>query len=110
MSPAELILLNPPHGMSSGDSLSVIIADSAPLAAASMNAAAVDAEAGEALAAALRASLKGGGRMLGPAGLPVPAFLQELARDDEVWVAELESGAVTSAPVIPTLRRRTESR
>jgi uncharacterized protein YbaR (Trm112 family) len=110
IAPVQLILVNPPDGIVSGDGISIVLAESPPLAIASMDGAAVDAGAGDAVAAALRATLKGGRRMVGPAALPLPAFLEELARDDDVWVARLEPGAVTSAPVIPTLRRRTESR
>jgi uncharacterized protein YbaR (Trm112 family) len=108
--PAALILVNPPEGVVTGDGISIVLAESPPLAIASMDGAAVDAAAGDAVAAALRSTLKGGRRMLGPASLAVPAFLEELARDDDVWVARLEPGAVTSAPVTPTLRRRTENR
>lgn len=110
MSPAQLLLVNPPEGIVSGDGISIVLADTAPLGVASMDAAAVDRTANEGMAASLRASLKGGRRMLGPAAMPLPAFLTELARDDSVWVAQLEAGAVTSAPVLPTRRPRTESR
>jgi hypothetical protein len=44
--------------------------------------------------------------VFGPVSLPLPAVLRELARDDEVWVAELQSATLTSAPIMPTRRRQ----
>jgi uncharacterized protein YbaR (Trm112 family) len=110
MSPAHLLLVNPPDGVVSGDGVSIILASAATVAASSMDAVAIDAHASNAVVARLSAALRGGRRMLGPIARPVPNFLRELARDDEVWVAELEPGAVTSAPVLPTRRSRTENR
>lgn len=109
MSPAQLLLLNPPHGIVSGDGISIVVADTAPFAAASMDAAAVDITASDAMAESLRTCLRGGRRMLGPARMALPAFLVELVRDAEVWVGQLDAGTVTSAPVLPTRRPRTES-
>jgi uncharacterized protein YbaR (Trm112 family) len=108
IAPVELILVNPPQGVVSGDGISIVLATTAPIAAGSMNAAAADESVDAFTAGKLMATLKGGGRMIGPAALPVPRFLEELARDDQIWVAALSGGAA-SAPVIPTLRRRTES-
>jgi len=110
MSPVQLLLVNPPAGVVSGDGVSIILATSAPLATASMDAIAIDAAVSDAVVARLSAALRGGRRMLGPVARAVPTFLKELVRDDEVWVAELEPGAVTSAPVLPTRRSRTENR
>jgi hypothetical protein len=110
MSPAHLLLLNPPQGVVSGDGVSIIVAEGSPIAAGSMDAVAIDDTASDAVVAKLRAALRGGRRMLGPVSRPVPPFLTELARDDEVWVAQLEPGAVTSAPVPLSKRSRTESR
>lgn len=110
ISPAQLLLVNPPDGIVSGDGVSIVLTKTAPLATASMDAIAVDALVSDAVVARLNATLRGGRRMLGPVARPVPTFLKELVRDDEVWVAELEPGAVTSAPVLPTRRSRTESR
>jgi uncharacterized protein YbaR (Trm112 family) len=110
MSPAQLLLINPPAGVVSGDGVSVILAGDAPIAASSMDAVALDARVSDTIAAKLRAALRGGRRMLGPASRPVPPFLTELARDADVWVAQLEPGAATSAPVPLSKRPRTESR
>jgi uncharacterized protein YbaR (Trm112 family) len=110
LSPVHLLLVNPPEGIVSGDGVSIILTTAMPVAGAAMDAAAIDAEASDAVAARLSAALRGGRRMLGPVARTVPGFLKELVRDDEVWVAELEPGAVTSAPVLPTRRPRTENR
>jgi uncharacterized protein YbaR (Trm112 family) len=96
MSPAQLLLVNPPPGIVSGDGVSIVQATAAPIARGSVDAVAFDASASEAMIASLVASLKGGGRMLGPAAAPLPNGLTELARDDEVWVAQLQAGAVSS--------------
>src|SRR3954471_15561529 len=101
LSPAQLLLLTPPEGIVSGDGVSIVLTKGAPLATASMDAIAIDAQVSEAVVARLAATLRGGRRMLGPVARPVPTFLKELVRDDDVWVAELEPGAVTSAPVLP---------
>jgi uncharacterized protein YbaR (Trm112 family) len=96
ISPAQLLLVNPPPGIVSGDGVSIVRATTAPIARGSVDAVAFDASASEEMIASLVASLKGGGRMLGPAAAPLPNGLTELARDDEVWVAQLQAGAVSS--------------
>ena len=103
MSPAQLLLVNPPAGIASGDGVSIVHATTAPLARGSADAIAFDATASDAMIESLVASLKGGGRMLGPATATVPEELTELARDKEVWVAQLAPGA-TSSPI--QLKRR----
>ena len=110
MAPAHLLLVNPPEGIASGDGVSIIATNAMPVASASMDGVAIDAHAADAIVARLSAALRGGRRMIGPVVRPVPVFLKELVRDDEIWVAELEPGAVTSAPVLPTRRSRTENR
>lgn len=70
-----------------------------PLADASIGALAVDA-AHEALLADAARVVRRGGRVLAPAGAPIPAGCVELARDDREWVAEVT--AVVSVPI--TLR------
>ena len=110
MSPVQLLLIDPPEGVVSGDGVSIILANGAPLAAGSMDAIAIDDSVSDVVVAKLRAALRGGRRMLGPASRPVPPFLTELARDADVWVAHLEPGATTSAPVPLLKRSRTESR
>jgi uncharacterized protein YbaR (Trm112 family) len=106
LSPAQLILVNPAEGIVSGDGISIVLAETAPFAYASAHAVAVDATADDGMVASLLASLRGGGRMLGPVTLTAPRSLTELARDTDVWVARLEMSAATSAPILPTRRPR----
>jgi uncharacterized protein YbaR (Trm112 family) len=110
MSPAQLLLVNPPEGIVSGDGISIVVSETAPLAHGSAHAVAVDATADASMVGSLLASLRAGGRMLGPISRSVPAGLTELARDSDVWVAQLESSAATSAPILPTRRPRDASR
>jgi uncharacterized protein YbaR (Trm112 family) len=99
LSPAQLLLVNAAEGVASGDGVSLVVAATAPLANQSVNAAAFDASASEAMIASLAASVRPGGRLLGPANAAIPAGFTELARDAEIWVAELASADVTSAPI-----------
>ena len=105
-SPAQLVLVNPPAGLATGDGVSIVLSNLAPLAMASVNAVAIDASASPAMVASLAASLRSGGRMIGPVSVAIPGDLVEIARDDEVWVARLETAATTSAPILPTRRSR----
>lgn len=103
ITPAQLLLVNPPVGITSGDGISIVQAETAPIARGSMSAVAFDESADGAMLASLLATLRPGGRVLGPVQVPVPPDFTELARDEEVWVARASSGS-TSAPV--PLRRR----
>jgi len=105
LSPAQLMLLNPPAGMVGGDGVSVLVSEIAPLAQASIDAIALDADASDALFASLRASLRRGGRIFAPATTPVPDGFTELVRDADVWVARLDDAAIVSAPILPTRRK-----
>jgi hypothetical protein len=105
VSPAQLMLLNPPVGMVGGDGVSVLISEVAPLAQASIDAIAIDGLVSDALFASLRASLRRGGRILAPATTPVPDGFTELARDADVWVARLDDAAIVSAPILPMRRK-----
>lgn len=107
MTPAQLLLLNPSQGIASGDGVSIVRSSTvAPLARGSMTGVAVDTETTDRMLESLVASLKPGGRMLGKVQLAIPAGLAELARDDEVWVAQREASAAESAPVTLTRRSR----
>jgi uncharacterized protein YbaR (Trm112 family) len=110
IAPAQLILVNPPIGIASGDGISIIVASVPRFAQRSIDAAAVDASAAAPLLHAIGSALRGGGRLLAPTSTTMPPDFHELARDAEVWVAQLDAGAVTSAPVLPTRRARTENR
>ena len=106
MSPAQLILINPPDGVVSGDGISIVMSDSAPLAQSSVHAVAVDTLASDAMIASLDAALAGGRRMLGPVALPIPPGYGQIARDAEVWVARLDAKVTVSTPIMPTRRQR----
>jgi uncharacterized protein YbaR (Trm112 family) len=107
-SPAQLILLNPPPGTTSGDGVSVIMSDTVPLAQQSIDAIAVDASFGrlDEPGAATLPALKRGGRLLAPVSMALPAGFVELARDDEVWVARVDDRESVSAPILPTRRAK----
>ncbi len=98
LSPAHMLLVNPPTGVTSGDGISIVRAPVAPVAAAWADAAALD-HAGSAMAESMRGALRGGGRLLARADVPIPPGFGELARDADVWVAQLDVGAATGAPV-----------
>ena len=104
LSPAQQLLVNAPPRMISGDGISIVVADTAPLAQGSVDAIAVDASASEPMIASLVRSLRAKGRMLGPASLAVPEGLVEIARDAQGWVARLDVKETVSAPI--QLKRR----
>jgi hypothetical protein len=105
LTPAQLLLLNPPQGITSGDGVSVVRSSRVvPVAPTAVAAVALDAGAEPSMVDSLVASLKPGARMLGQARTPIPDGLTELARDEDVWVAQRDTAAAPSAPV--TLTRR----
>jgi len=106
LSPVPLLLVNPPEGIVSGDGISIVLSRVAPLAAASVNAVAVDVGASNPMVASLGRALRGGGRFVGPISTPLPGDLVEIARDHELWVARLDAAAIVSAPILPTRRSR----
>jgi hypothetical protein len=99
-------LVNPPEGIASGDGVSIILSATAPLAAASVNAVAVDADAGGAMIASLARALRGGGRMVGSIAMALPVEMVEITRDDDLWVARVDATMTVSAPILPTRRSR----
>jgi uncharacterized protein YbaR (Trm112 family) len=106
VSPAQLLLVNPPEGVTSGDGVSIVIAESAPFAYASVNAVAIGSGASDAMRGSLETILRGDGRMFGRIDTPIPPGFTELARDDEVWVAERPRAEVGTPPIMPTRRIR----
>ena len=106
VSPVPLLLVNPPEGIASGDGISIVLSSVAPIAAAAVNGVAVDARVTDAMIGSLARSLRGGGRMVGPIALTLPESLVEIARDDELWVARLDTAMAVSAPILPTRRSR----
>ena len=102
-SPSQLILLNPPPGTVSGDGVSVIVSERVPLAQQSVDAIAVD----DSFVHLDRfPALKRGGRLLAAVSTPIPHGFNELARDDEIWVARVDDREIVSAPILPTRRAR----
>jgi hypothetical protein len=85
--------------VTSGDGISIVRAPVAPVASGWAAAAAIDRGAGAAMADSVRASLRGGGRLLGFADSDIPAGFAELARDGDVWVAQLDPSTAAGAPV-----------
>ena len=98
LSPAHMLLVNPPSGVTSGDGISIVRAPVAPVAPAWADAAALDRADG-AMAESIRPALRGGGPLLARADVTVPPGFSELARDADVWVALLDEGAATGVPV-----------
>ena len=104
-SPAQLLLVNPPSGIASGDGVSIVrTATVAPIARGSMDAVALDSPASPEMIESLVALPRGGGRIAGAIDLPVPADTSELTRDQRIWVAE-RSEAATS-PLVSLRRAR----
>jgi uncharacterized protein YbaR (Trm112 family) len=106
MSPAQLLLINPPEGITTGDGISIVRSDVAPVAVGSVNAVATDDGTSSAMIESLADSLRAGGRMIGPVTVSMPRELVEIARDEEIWVGRLETAAATSVPILPTRRSR----
>lgn len=102
----QLLALDPAIGLRSGGALSLaLISGVLPLAAASARGIALDAShATPSLLAGAARALAPGGRLIAPASALVPESLQELARDDEHWVAAAPRTSI-SAPVPIALRR-----
>lgn len=97
--PLSCVLVDPPPGVELvGEGIAAIrTAGALPLARASARGVALDAGAGEErLSGALRA-LASRGRLVAPAALAVPAGVDELARDERLWVAQAR--VAPSAPV-----------
>src|SRR5262249_6294151 len=62
VSPAQMLLVNPPAGVTSGDGISIVRAPVAPVAAGWADAAALDRGADAAMTESIRASLRGHAR------------------------------------------------
>jgi hypothetical protein len=102
----QLLALDPAPALRRGGALSLaLISGVLPLAAASARGIALDAaHATPSLVAGAARALMPGGRLIAPASTLVPESLQELARDDEHWVAAAPRTSI-SAPVPIALRR-----
>ena len=88
--PGRIVALNPLGDLAPQERLAVIRSHpTIPLRSASVESVALTAATDPALAEAVRV-LRTGGRLLAPAGTPVPAGLREIARDEQEWVAVSE--------------------
>ena len=87
-----LVLMNPPLRYG-GEPAAVILCDSLPLAAGSARAAALDEDMSAAQIESVVRAVRFGGRIIGPASLPAPSGVSEVARDETLWVGE-KPGAV----------------
>jgi len=98
-----LLLVDPPAGVAMGRGLSGLRAGAKlPLATGAARAVATDATDPARVAEAARVA-RVGGRIVAPAGAPVPEGVRELVRDDAVWVGERQP--LPSAPVTLHVRR-----
>ena len=98
--PAPWLLLDPAPRPDRHPAISTLLAvGTVPIAAGALHGVALDATlaADPALVAAAARALRPRGRLVAPAGTPMPGGLTELARDERHWVAE--SSGPASAPV-----------
>jgi uncharacterized protein YbaR (Trm112 family) len=106
MTDVQLLLVDPPAGIRMGLGLSGLTmprgAALFPLASGSARAVALDSSAGPEEVDAAVDALRGGGRLVAPRSLQLPDGLTELARDDQVWVAE----RAAASPVVQLSRKR----
>lgn len=103
LAPSHYVTVNAAAGLPEIEALSHLrVGSSLPFAAGSVRAVALDAgTATPALVASAAAVLRGSGRLVAPASVPVPNGITVLARDAEDWVGER-----ASPPSLPiTLRR-----
>lgn len=99
-----IVLVNPPRPADTGVA-GIIRTDGAlPLAAASARAAALDDDAHAEVRRGTARAVRRGGRLVGPATLPLPEGARELARDAYLWVAEKTAAPDEPAPLV-ALRR-----
>jgi hypothetical protein len=104
-SSAQLLLVNPPMEIASGDGVSVIhTAAVAPLARGSVDAVAIDSAPSPEMLESLVGALREGGRLAGPSDLTLPPGITELTRNDRIWVAERTEGA--TSPLVSLRRAR----
>lgn len=99
-----ILLVNPPRPAASGVSGIIRTDGVLPLAASSARAAALDDDAHAGVRAGATRAVRRGGRLVGPAALPLPDGASQLARDARMWVAEKTAAPDEPAPLV-TLRR-----
>jgi uncharacterized protein YbaR (Trm112 family) len=102
--PTHIVVLNPRPPVPAGDGISVLeIAAGIPLADASCRGVALDAAHADPahLDAAVRV-LRPRGRLVAPATTRTPAGVTELARDEQLWVAQRDA----TAPQLTSIKSR----
>lgn len=88
-----LVLIDPPEGVEGQPGVSVLRCDGdLPLALGVARGVAIDEDSGSRVDSAVRVT-RTAGRVVGPASLPLPAGVRELARDDRLWVGAREAPA-----------------
>jgi uncharacterized protein YbaR (Trm112 family) len=102
---APIVAVNPSIAMPVRLAAGAIRAKVIPFAEGSARAFALDNSSSKELIASGVRAVRAGGRVLGPATLPVPEGVTEMARDDEVWVGE-KTGASSKAPRLVSLSKR----
>lgn len=96
----HVLALDAPEALESGGGVSLALAaGEVPVRAGMARGVALDeAHAGESWLASAALALRPGGRLVAPATARVPAGMDELARDDRVWVA---TRSVPPGPTVP---------
>lgn len=88
ISDTPIALLNPPGAVGGMPAGVIQCGDRAPFAPGSLRAAALGADLTSALRDSIVRAVRSSGRVLGPVALAVPPDVNELARDDHMWVGE----------------------
>lgn len=100
-----IVAVNPPSAMPARLAAGVVRSKVIPFAAGSARAVAFDdLSSAELVGSGVRA-VRAGGRVLGPATLPVPDGVTELVRDEMVWVGE-KAAASSPTPRLVSLSKR----
>jgi hypothetical protein len=97
------VLVNPPENVAADVAAVIQTASVIPFAPGSARGVALDERSEPLVASAMRA-VRGGGRVVGSAALPVPPNVTELVRDDRVWVGE-KTAAPDAAPRLVGIKR-----
>ena len=100
-----LVAINPTIAFLPRRAAATIQCATIPFAEGSARAFALDNGSSQAIIASGVRAVRAGGRVLGPATLPVPDGVTELVRDDRVWVGEKTAAPNESAPRLVTLQR-----
>ena len=101
-----IVLVNPPSSVPPDVASGVLVTrDAVPFAAGAARAVALDDAPGDLVRSAVRA-VRAGGRVVGPASLPLPDGVVELARDERMWVGE-KTAASDATPRLVEIRKAT---